>query len=92
MNLENLVNFFSWIGAFILFFRALPQAFKSWKDGHSDGLSPSMLWLWLIGSCFILPHLLYQQDWATSIIYFSNVFAVFIMIWFLYYPQKNKEE
>lgn len=91
-DVEGVIAIFSWVGALILLFRALPQAYKSWKEGHSNGLAPSMLWLWLIGSFCLLPHLLSKGDWATAIIYFSNIFAVIIMGKFFYFPRISNQE
>jgi uncharacterized protein with PQ loop repeat len=37
------------IGSICLALCALPQAIKSIKDGHSDGVSNLLLLLWLVG-------------------------------------------
>lgn len=79
----------SWIGTLILVLRGYPQAVKSIKDGHSDGLTPAMLWYWLLGSFLVLPHLILMGDFAVATIYVSNIFFVLIMIKYYYWPRKD---
>jgi uncharacterized protein with PQ loop repeat len=80
----------SWIGTIILILRVMPQAFRSWVDGHSNGLSPAMLWLWLLGSSLVLPHLILLEDFSAGIVYFTNIFFVCIMLKYSYFPRKKE--
>ncbi len=47
-------SFIAWLGAVCLSICALPLAIKSFRDGHSDGISASFLALWALGEgCFL---------------------------------------
>lgn len=95
MGLEQLALLCSWLGTFILVTRGLPQALKSWRDGHSRGLSAQMLWLWLLGSILVLPHLLLLYNVALILVYCANIVFILVMLKYFYFPresQKNKGE
>lgn len=85
---ESCLEFLSWIGTFVLIIRGLPQAVRSWKEGHSNGLSGQMLWLWLIGSFLVLPHLILMEDYSSGIVYCANITFVLIILKFFYFPRK----
>lgn len=90
MDLESSAWLASWVGTIILVIRGLPQSYKSWKDGHSKGLSAAMLWLWLMGSSLLLPHLFLNQEWLLSSVYIANIFCVCVMLKYFYFPRRLK--
>lgn len=45
----DLISLLGWIGSITFAVCAAPQAWKSWKDKHSDGLSGMFILLWWIG-------------------------------------------
>ena len=77
----------AWFGTLILVVRGLPQAYRSWRQGHSTGLSPAMLWLWFVGSVLMLPYAIGNLDGPVTIVYGSNVLFVGIMVWYKYFPR-----
>ena len=90
MDLESLSWMASWAGTFILVIRGMPQSFKSWKDGHSKGLSAAMLWLWFAGSSLLLPHLFLHQEWLLVSVYVANILCIFVMLKYFYFPRRLK--
>ena len=78
----------SWCGTIILIIRGIPQAYKSWADGHSKGLSQSMLWLWFMGSSLIIPHLLLHQEGLLLSVYIANILCIIVMLKYFYFPRK----
>ncbi len=88
---DGLTTILSWLGTLILVFRGYPQALKSFREGHSKGLSSAMLWLWLLGSALLLPHLFLVQDLAVAAIYMANIVFVVVMLKYLYWPRKNDD-
>lgn len=88
--LQYWAEILSWVGTFILIVRGLPQAVRSFQDGHSKGLSPYMLWLWLLGSFLVLPHLLLAGDLSAGIVYMTNIAFVGIMLKYTYFPRKQE--
>lgn len=41
-----------WLGSILLAFCGAPQAFKSFREGHSEGLDITFLILWTFGELF----------------------------------------
>lgn len=80
----------SWCGTIILIIRGLPQAYKSWTDGHSNGLSQAMLWLWFLGSALLLPHLILQKEVLLMSVYIANILCILVMLKYFYFPRKLK--
>ena len=50
MNLEII----GWIGSVCFSICAIPQSYRSWKDGHSEGISMLFLWLWFVGEATMI--------------------------------------
>ncbi len=81
----------SWLGTLVLVSRGLPQAIKSIRDGNSEGLSPHMLWLWLLGSFLVIPNLLVTYNLALIMVYLANIIVILIMLKYFYFPRKEKK-
>lgn len=79
---------FNIIGSAMLLICSVPQAVKSIKDGHSNGLSRLMLWLWLGGMAFCLVFFISAQIWPTVINYAFNLFVAGTITWYSYFPRK----
>jgi len=82
----------AWLGTFILLLRGIPQAYRCWNQGHSNGLSPSMLWLWLSGSLCMIPNGISHMDGPVIVVYSTNVLFVGIMLWYKYFPRRADAE
>ena len=44
-----MIEVVGWISQLCFMFSATPQAYLSYKQGHSDGVAPGMLTLWFVG-------------------------------------------
>lgn len=77
----------AWFGTLILVVRGVPQAYLCWKQGHSLGLSSSMLWLWFVGSIFMLPNSMGNLNGPIVTVYLTNVLFVGIMLFYKYFPR-----
>lgn len=86
------VDTMGWIGSVALLICSLPQAVKSVKQGHSEGLSPLMLWLWLIGMVAMLIYFIPLQLWPPVISYAFNLFVASVIIWFYYFPSARTQK
>lgn len=80
---------FNWIGSALLLICSVPQAYKSVKNGHSQGLSRLMLWLWMLGMAFCLVFFVYAQIWATILNYSFNLMVAGTITWYSYFPRKT---
>jgi uncharacterized protein with PQ loop repeat len=78
------------IGGICFAFSGLPQAYKSWKDGHSDGITYGTIWLWLIGEGMMLAYALhfYTSDLILILNYTFNFLLVFIIFKYKYWKRK----
>lgn len=77
------------LGGLLLAVSAIPQVVKSWKDGHSEGLSHGLLALWLGGEACMLMYVLvkYTSDLWLLLNYGSNFLFVGVIAWFKYWPR-----
>ncbi len=75
-----------WLSAFCFSVCGLPQAIKSVKEKHSNGVSWGFLILWLLGELFATIYILPRKDLPLLVNYFIN--AIFISI-ILYYKIKG---
>ena len=71
-----------WIGGVLLAFCGIPQAYKSWKEKSSEGLSWSFLLMWGFGEVFLLmyavPKMLLPVMFNLSI----NILTVLVIIYY----------
>lgn len=77
-----------WIGSIAFALCALPQAIKSYKDGHSDGISWGLIILWTIGEWASLIYVLPMGHWPLITNYVGNILFVSVIT---YYKMKHNE-
>jgi uncharacterized protein with PQ loop repeat len=77
----------AWIGNLLLAVCAVPQAWASFRQGHSDGISSGMLWLWGIGTMLALP-LQVDKGIAQAVMNYNvNLFLISVIVYFKLYPR-----
>lgn len=88
----SIITIIGIIGTVCLALSGVPQAIKSYIEGHSNGLAHWTIWLWLIGECAMLIYsiFLYQEDYILLTNYFANCVIVSVMCKYKYFP-KNKD-
>jgi uncharacterized protein with PQ loop repeat len=88
--MDNLFAIIGIIGAICFALSGLPQAIKSYKDGHSKGIATATVWLWLIGEAATLLYTYYKytNDYILICNYLSNVILVGIIFIYKYWPRK----
>lgn len=77
-----------WIGSIALAVCGVPQAYLSYKQGHSNGLSVALLVLWFGGEIFTLIYVLPQQDWPLLFNYSCNIISLIIICWYKWKPRQ----
>ena len=80
-----------WIGSGLLLICSLPQAWKSWREGHSEGLSATMLWLWIFGMLFMIAYFIPLKAYPAIISHSFNVFVAGTITWFKHFPRSEKQ-
>lgn len=75
---------FGTIGAICFALSGAPQAWKSWREKHSEGIAWGTVVLWLVGEGATLLYALYfyPTDWILLSNYLLNTF--FVSIIFIY--------
>ena len=86
MNIEYLGIF----ATIILIISGIPQVIKCYLDGHADGISAGMLWLWFWGMFFmgIYVSLTRGGDWVLFTNYGLNICMIIIILKYKYFPTK----
>lgn len=77
-----------WLGSLFLAICGLPQAWLSYKQGHSDGISTSLLVLWGAGEILTLFYVTEKFDWPLIFNYGMNLFSLGVIAWYKLYPRK----
>jgi len=82
-----------WIGSICLAFCAVPQARLSIEQGHSNGISNGLLWMWALGELFTLIFLVNQArdkwNWPLIMNYSANIVFIGIVIWYKVFPREK---
>lgn len=76
-----------WIGSLLLAICAVPQAVQSFRQGHSQGVTHSLLWLWAGGEVFTLAYVLQRADWPLVVNYTANMVSLGVILWYKYKPR-----
>lgn len=56
-------NLLGWLSTLLLTFGSVPQVYKTWKEGHSNGLSIGMMYMWFFGEVFLILYSLSDKNW-----------------------------
>ena len=84
----NLLELLGWIGATCFAICAFPQAYKSYKDGNSAGISWGLLSLWMVGELCMLAYISPKRDYPLILNYVGNIISVGIIIKYKILPRK----
>ena len=80
-----------WVGSMFFAVCAFPQAWKSFKDKHSDGSSFSFLMLWLFGEIFTIIYVIPTGNAPLLTNYFINTVLLVIIIRYKLFPKDETE-
>jgi len=65
-------------------------AYRSYCDGHSNGISMAMVYMWSAGEVFTLIYTIYLQEWVLSLNYGANLLVLCVIIYFKIFPNYAK--
>lgn len=84
-NLELL----GYVSASFLAICSIPQAWKSYKDGRTEGIAHSFLWLWFLGEIGTLIYTILKLGWVGPLIlnYVFNILLIGVIMRYLYFPR-----
>lgn len=75
-----MLDIIGWIGSACFAICAIPQALKSYRDGHSDGISWAFLSLWLTGELCMIIYILPTGDGPLLVNYFGNLACLLVIL------------
>jgi uncharacterized protein with PQ loop repeat len=75
-----------WIGSLAFAFSALPQALKSYREKHSDGVADGMMILWCIGEVTMLVYGFGIMQWPIIVNCFFNTIYIGIIVYYRLFP------
>jgi len=79
---------FGWVYSLAFAFSALPQAIRSWKDGHSRGVADGTLILWMVGE---VAGIVYGIGLMQAPIIFNCLLNTILVGIIVYYRLKPRE-
>jgi len=83
------VEMLGYIGAILFAFCGLPQAIKSYREGHAEGLSHLFIWMWFWGEVLTICYVLLKHGLDIPLIgnYTFNLLLLAIIIRYKYFPK-----
>ena len=81
-----------WIGSICLAICGVPQAWMSYKDKHSHGISWAFLLLWAFGELFALAYVYDKLDTPLLLNYSVNILIVGLILYYKIKPSVDKSE
>lgn len=79
----------AWVGSICLAACAAPQAWLSWRQGHSSGLSVPMLWLWGIGDALMLVDVSIKGYAPLVVNYAANLLIIGVIARYRIWPREK---
>lgn len=86
-----MIDILGFIGSISLTCCAVPQAWKSYKDGHSDGISKSSACLWLLGLALLVPYVFIKYQFSEPWLlmnYSFNLISISIIFKYRFWKRK----
>jgi len=85
------ISYIGIIGSVIMALGAIPQLYKTLKDGHAEGLSLGTLFCWFVGMiCLLLYVIVFRvNDYILIANYGFNILCVIIYLKYKFLPRKN---
>lgn len=69
-----------WIGSILFAACGIPQAYESFKKGHSNGLTWAFLLMWLGGEILTLAYIIPKMDWPLLFNYINNLICLLVIL------------
>lgn len=88
------IEIIGWIGSLFLGICAIPQAFKSWRQKHSKGLSCLTLALWFLGEILVFIYTVVEitpLPYPLLFNYLLNILLLLIIIYYKWFPKDNND-
>lgn len=87
----SLAEILGWLGSICLAVCAIPQAWMSFKDKHSEGISWAFLLLWAFGEVFALAYVYDKLDLPLLLNYATNILVLGVILYYKIKPSNSTE-
>lgn len=87
----NLIQILGWLGSICLAVCAIPQAWMSYKEKHSEGISFAYLLLWAFGEVFALAYVYDKLDLPLLLNYATNILVLGIILYYKVKPGNQEK-
>lgn len=77
-----------WVGSILLAFCAAPQAWHSFKNKSSNGITWGMILMWFFGELCVFAYICPDGIGPLFLNYLINIFLVCIILWYKIYDKK----
>ena len=88
----SLITILGWIGSILLAVCGAPQAWQSYKEKNSDGISWAFLLLWGFGEIFCLGYVYDKLDLPLLMNYAINILIVGVMVYYKINPTIKEDD
>jgi len=83
------MEWLGWIGGLLLALCGLPQAVKTFLDGHSDGVSWWFLIMWFVGEVLVLIYIIPSGQLPLIVNYAVNIIFAAIILKYKIKPKRS---
>jgi len=83
----SIFEIMGWLGSICLAICGIPQAWQSYKDKHSHGISWGFVLLWAFGEIFALAYVYDKLDLPLLLNYSTNILILAVILYFKIKPK-----
>lgn len=88
----SMLEIIGWLGSICLAISGLPQAWMSYKEKNSRGISWSFLLLWAFGEIFALTYVWDKLDLPLITNYVTNLLVLAVILYYKINPSDQQEQ
>ena len=85
----SIFEILGWLGSICLAICGIPQAWQSFKDKHSHGISWGFVLLWAFGEMFALAYVYDKLDLPLLLNYATNILILGVILYFKINPKNT---
>ena len=87
----SIFEILGWLGSICLAICGIPQAWQSFKDKHSHGISCGFVLLWAFGEIFALAYVYDKLDLPLLLNYATNILILGVILYFKINPKNTTD-
>lgn len=86
----SIFEILGWLGSICLAICGIPQAWQSYRDKHSEGISWGFILLWTFGEVFALAYVYDKLDLPLLLNYATNILILAVILYYKINPTKDE--